>query len=57
MTWTNPAEMSLSEIEAEIAKISTEVRQALATGEKLGELSSKLWRLSAERQFRQRRCG
>lgn len=54
MTWTNPAAMSLTEIEAEIAKISTEVRQALVSGERLGELSSKLWRLSAEIQFRQR---
>lgn len=57
MTWTNPSEMSLSEIEKKIAEITVEVRQAVVSGEKLGELSSKLWRLSAEMQFRQRSVG
>ena len=56
MVWTDPSKLTVGEIEAKIAEISTEVREALASGgSKLGELSSKLWRLRAEAQFRQRR--
>jgi hypothetical protein len=57
MVWTDPSKLTVGEIEAKIPEISTEVRQAVASGGKLGELSSKLWRLQAEAQFRQRRDG
>jgi hypothetical protein len=50
----NPAAMSLTEIEEAIREVSAEVRQALDRGERIGELSSRLWRLRAEAQFRQR---
>jgi hypothetical protein len=55
MVWTDPSKLTDEEIESKLGEISTEIRDALASGSQLGELSSKLWRLRAEAQFRQRR--
>jgi hypothetical protein len=55
MAWPDPAAMTNSEIETELADVVIKLAELLATGSKLGELEARKWRLQAERRFREQR--
>lgn len=56
-TWTDPRTLSLSEIERELTEVAAKVREALERGDRIGELSARLFRLRAEQRFREKTNG
>jgi hypothetical protein len=56
--WADASKLSDQEIERELAEVAAKARDAIANGERIGELSSRLFRLRAELRFRERsgRC-
>jgi hypothetical protein len=55
--FADASKLSDQEIERELSEVARKVRQALDHGDRIGELSARLWRLRAEAQFRERRRG
>jgi hypothetical protein len=57
MTWTDPATLSLSEIEGELRAANDKLMEAREGGGKIGELESRVWRLLFEKRYRQTNGG
>jgi hypothetical protein len=50
--FADASKLSDQEIEQELGEIAEKVREAIAKGSHIGELSSRLFRLRAEQRFR-----